>query len=80
MPKKQETKNLSPKEMQKLREKTYDFFEEQIPVLSIQCEVEELKARISKARFQTLEFRIKLTQLTHEINQAEKDAESESNK
>jgi hypothetical protein len=80
MSKTKETKDLSPKEIQELREKTYDFFEEQIPVLSIQCEVEELKARISKARFESLESRIRLTQLTHEINQAEKDAKSETNK
>jgi len=80
MSKKKENKDLSPEEIKKLREKTYDFFEEQIPVLTIQCEVEELKARIAKARFNTLENRIKLTQLTHEINQAEKDAESEANK
>jgi|9_EtaG_2_1085328.scaffolds.fasta_scaffold17017_3 hypothetical protein len=80
MSKKKKSEDLSPEEIQKLREKTYDFFEEQIPVLTIQCEVEELKARIAKARFNTLENRIKLTQLTHEINQAEEDAKSEIDK
>tara|TARA_R100000654_G_scaffold64417_1_gene92023 strand:+ start:554 stop:796 length:243 start_codon:yes stop_codon:yes gene_type:complete len=80
MANKKKAKVLSPKELEKLREKTYDFFEEQIPVLSIQCEVEELKARISEARFKTLEFKIKFTQLTHEVNQSKKDAESKTDK
>ena len=80
MTKEKEAKELSPKEMEELREKTFDFFSDQIPVLEIQCKVEELKARISKARFDTIENRIRLTQLTHEINEAEKNAESQDNK
>ena len=80
MSKKKETKNLSSEEMQTLREKTFDFYSEQIPLLEIQCQVEELKARISNARYQTMEGRIRLSQLTHEINKAEKNAESKSNK
>lgn len=75
-----EAKELSPKEMEELREKTFDFFSDQVPVLEIQCKVEELKARISKARFDTIENRIRLTQLTHEINEAEKNAKSQDNK
>jgi len=80
MTKEKEAKELSPKEMEELREKTFDFFSDQIPVLEIQCKVEELKARISKARFDTIENRIRLTQLTHEINEAEKNAKSQDNK
>ena len=80
MEKEKEAKELSPKEMEELREKTFDFFSDQVPVLEIQCKVEELKARISKARFDTIENRIRLTQLTHEINEAEKNAKSQDNK
>lgn len=80
MTNKKEAKELSPKEMQELREKTFDFYSEQIPVLEVQCQVEELKARIANARYQTVEGRIRLTQLTHEINKAEENAESKSNK
>ena len=80
MAKEKKPKQLSPKEMEELREKTYDFFSDQVPVLEIQCKVEELKARISKARFDTIENRIRLTQLTHEINEAEKNAKSQDNK
>jgi hypothetical protein len=80
MTKEKEPKQLSPKEMQELREKTFDFFSDQVSVLEIQCKVEELKARIAKARLDTIENRIRLTQLTHEINEAEKNAESEDNK
>jgi len=80
MPKNKKAKELSPEEMQELRDKTHKFYSEQIPVLEVQCQVEELKARIAAARYQTIEGRVRLTQLTHEINQAEEDAKSESNK
>ena len=80
MPQKKPQKELSPEEMSELRQKTFDFYSEQAPVLEIQCKVEELKARISIARFQALESKIRFTQLTHEMNQAEKNAKSENNK
>ena len=65
-----------------LWKKTFDFYSDQIPLLEVQCKVEEFKARIAIAKFTTMEHKVRYMQLTHELNQVEKeeDAESKSGK
>lgn len=82
MPQKKPQKELSPEEMSELRQKTFDFYSDQVPLLEVQCKVEEFKARIAIAKFTAVEHKVKYMQLTHELNQAEnkEDAKSKSDK
>ena len=63
--------------MSELRQKTFDFYSDQVPLLEVQCKVEEFKARIAVIKFTAVEHKVKYMQLTHELNQAEnKDAKA----
>tara|TARA_R110001592_G_scaffold354234_1_gene653750 strand:+ start:384 stop:620 length:237 start_codon:yes stop_codon:yes gene_type:complete len=76
MSKKTNPKELSPKEIEEQRERIFDFYTDQLPILEITCQVEEYKARISKARFENLENTLKLAQIKHELNQEQDESES----
>jgi hypothetical protein len=69
----QEEREYTQKEIQEMRDKTLAFYKSQEKVLAAQCAVEEYKARIKKAQFDTLEYSLKLFQ----INEAMKNAEQE---
>ena len=71
----QEEREYTQKEMQEMRDKTLAFYKSQEKVLAAQCAVEEYKARIKKAQFETLEYSIKLFQVNQSMQDAQKQAE-----
>ena len=74
-------KQLSQEEISKLRKTTEAFYTDQIPLLKLQCEYEELSARIEKARFEQLDNKVKYMQLHLSLKQKpEEDGKSESSK
>ena len=76
----QEQREFTAQEIADYRKKTLAYYSEQKKVLSLQCEVEELKARINKAKFESLESTFRLAQLTNAINQPEDEEDKDSPK
>lgn len=70
---------FTPEELVKMRENTISYYKDQAEVLNMQCVVEELKARIKKAQYETLESTLKLMQLNEAI-QEESEEESDTDK
>ena len=73
----QEEREYTQKEIQEMRDKTLAFYKSQEKVLAAQCTVEEYKARIKKAQFETLEYSIKLFQVNQSMQDAQKQVEDE---
>lgn len=71
----QEEREFSAQEIAEYRRKTIAYYTEQKKVLSLQCDVEELKARINEAKFRSLESTLRLAQLTTAINEQEEEDE-----
>jgi len=69
----QEEREFSAQEIAEYRKKTLAYYTEQKKLLSLQCDVEELKARINEAKFRSLESTLRLAQLTHAINEKEEE-------
>lgn len=70
----QEEREFTEQEIREMQDKTIKFYKGQEKILSIQCTVEELKARIKKAQFDSFEYSIKLMQLNHAMKEAEEEA------
>lgn len=60
-------------ELTAMRTKTINYYKEQEEVLRHQCVVEELKARIKIAQFQSFEATIKMMQLNQAVQEDEED-------
>lgn len=73
----QEQREFTAQEIADYRKKTLAYYGEQKKVLSLQCEVEELKARINKAKYEALESTFRLAQLTNAINQPEQEEDED---
>ena len=76
----QEEREFTPQEIAEYRRKTLAYYAEQKKLLSLQCDVEELKARINKAKYEALESTLRLAQLTTAINQPEEKTQEDSPK
>ena len=62
-------------ELTAMRTKTINYYKEQEEVLRQQCVVEELKARIKIAQFQSFEATIKMMQLNQAVQEDEEEDE-----
>jgi hypothetical protein len=69
----QNEREYTPEEIREMQAKTLAYYKSQINVLTAQCNVEELKARIKKAQFEAFDYSMRMLQ----INQAMKDAAEE---
>ena len=76
----QEERVYTQAELDEIREKTIAYYTDQQKVLSIQCSVEELKARIKKAQFEAFESSLKMMQLNAAMQAADEEAEAENEK
>ena len=54
----QEEREYTPQEIRAMQEKTIAYYKSQEKVLAAQCTVEEFKARIKKAQFETFDYTI----------------------
>jgi hypothetical protein len=66
---------FTPEELVKMRENTISYYKDQAEVLSVQCIVEELKARIKKAQHETLESTLKYMQLNEAIQEESEETD-----
>jgi hypothetical protein len=66
---------FTPEELVKMRENTISYYKDQAEVLSVQCIVEELKARIKKAQYETLESTLKYMQLNEAIQEESEETD-----
>jgi hypothetical protein len=65
-------------ELNAMREKTIKYYAQQKKVLTSQCEVEELKARIKKAQFEAFDYTVRMMQINQAIKEAEDEVEQKS--
>lgn len=76
--KKAEEREYTEQELVAIRNKTISYFKDQQLVLKEQCVVEELKARIKKAQFESFEYTIKMMQLNQAVQEEEDETEKSS--
>lgn len=72
----QEEVSYTAEQLAELKAKQIAFYEDQLPILRLQTEFEELKARTNVARFESLKSRLDLMQLEFNIKES---AESVAN-
>lgn len=75
----QEEREYTPQEIRAMQEKTLAYYKSQINVLSAQCTVEELKARIKKAQFEAFDYSLRVMQINQAMQDAAEEEEKEAN-
>lgn len=75
----QEEVSYSPEQLAELKAKQIAFYEDQLPILRLQTEFEELKARTNVARFESIKSRLDLMQLEFSIKESAESAANAEN-
>ena len=73
-------KEYTAEELQEMQKKTLDFYESQTVILTAQCKVEELRARINKARYKAVRSNVQLLQLNMALEKQDETETSDSPK
>lgn len=76
----QEEREYTPQEIRAMQEKTIAYYKSQEKVLTAQCNVEELKARIKKAQFDAFDYSMRMMQINQAMKDAAEEEEAEQNK
>jgi len=66
-------------ELAEMQKKTSDYYSNQEFLLSMQCSVEELRARIKKAQYEAFEWNLKLIHLQLSVQEPENKSKKKSN-
>ena len=74
----QQQKEYTAEEILEFQKKTIAYYKSQKPVLTAQCEVEELKAQIAKAKYEAFEYTIKYISLQTEVSEKPEEYEKQS--
>lgn len=74
----QEEREFTEKEIAEYRQKTLKHYAEQKKFLTLQCDVEELRARINKAKFESFEYTVRLAQLSYSMEKEGEESEEEN--
>lgn len=64
-------------ELQAMRDKTLKFYAQQTKMLTAQCQVEELRARINKAKYESLEYTLRFMQLDSSLKEQPEEEETD---
>ena len=73
----QDEREYTLQEIREMQEKTIAYYKEQQKVLTIQCNVEELKARIKKAQFEAFDYSMRMMQINQAMKEAAEEDEAE---
>ncbi len=65
--------NLSPEQLAELRNNMINYYNQQIPVVQVQCEYEEYLFRIEEARLKRIKANIELSRILEEIKKQPED-------
>jgi hypothetical protein len=63
-------------ELQAMRTETLKFYADQAKMLKAECEVQELRARINKAKFESMESTFKMMQLNMAFKEVDEEDEN----
>lgn len=76
----QTNQEYTAEELRVMRDQTLKFYQEQAKVLKAECEVQELRARINKAKFESMESTFKMMQLNMAFKEADEEEDKDSPK
>jgi len=72
--------NLSEKEIEKIKKERESHYKKHLPFLRLEAEYEELNAKISRSRTESLMFDRKFIEMLNEQKEAEKQFNEQSKK
>ena len=74
------SREYTPAELQAMRAETLKYYADQAKILKAECEVQELRARINKAKFESMESTFKMMQLNMAFKEADEEEDEDSPK